>query len=360
MPTIAIMDLVPPHAEAARTPTPGRESTASPLAVLLLFLRLGCMSFGGPFAHIAFIRSAVVVRSRWLSESAFADTLSLAQLLPGPSSSQLGVLIGYQRAGWWGALAAWIGFTMPSAVLMIGAACALGRIDPGALSSVMHGIAIAALVIVADAVWGMADRLCTDACRRLIACASAVAILLLPFALAQVLVIACSGILGALLVQVPAAEDRHAALRLPGIAISILLWAVVAALLVGLPLLSAHAGGLLLRLCADLVDAGALVFGGGHVVLPLIQVQLVNDGVVDNGHVLAAYGLAQVVPGPLFSLAAYLGASSPSSSLLETIANALCALCALFLPGILMALGSVRAPFMRSAATPPCSGPSLA
>ncbi len=333
----------------------GSARTPGLLEVARLFLVLGCTSFGGPIAHLAYLRAAVVVRLGWLSEAACADLIALCQLLPGPTSSQVCALIGFQRAGWPGALTAWTAFSAPSAVLMLAAALSGARADPGRLATALHGLTVAALAVVALAAWSMAERLCTDARRRLIALAAAAGVVLLHGAAMQLAVLGAAGALGALLLPVAPGAAPPAGVAVPGrLASAPALLAVLGALVVPLllPLLPAGVHQpRLLAVCAVLARTGALVVGGGHVVLPLLQDQLVDHGLVDQVSFLHAYGLAQLVPGPLFSFSAYLGASLPGSALAVAGLAGLAGLLALSLPGLLLALGALRAlPVLRGSA----------
>jgi chromate transporter len=314
------------------------------LSVLRLFLVLGCTSFGGPFAHLAYLRTAVVGRLGWLSEAAYAELIALCQLLPGPTSSQVCALVGFQRAGWPGALAAWAAFSAPSALLMLAAAGIGLQAAPAPLAAATHGLAIAALAVVALAAWSMAVRLCGDLPRRLIALAAAAGLVLVHGAAMQLAVLALAGASGCLLLRGAPSGPGHPALAVPGrLASLIALLAVLAALcLPPLALAGSHQPGVL-AVCAVLARAGALVVGGGHVVLPLLQAQLVDPGLVDEGSFLRAYGLAQLMPGPLFSFSAYLGASLPAPAPGAALLNGLLALGALSLPGVLLALGAQRA-----------------
>ena len=305
---------------------------------------LGCTSFGGPFAHLAYIRAAVVARRGWLSASAFADLVGLCQLLPGPSSSQLCALIGFQRAGWVGVLAAWSAFAAPSAALMLIAALIGLHVDPARCAFALHGLTIAALAVVALATWSMLPGLAGDAPRRLIALATAAALLLAHGPALQLAVLAGAGAAGCLLLRVPPGAGATAALRVPGRLAAGAGLAVVLALL-ALPLLCGGPESLPRgwALAAVLARAGALVVGGGHVVLPLLQAQLVAPGLVDEDTFLHAYGLAQLVPGPLFSFSAYLGACLPAASSAGALMAGVLALVALSAPGLLIALAALRA-----------------
>lgn len=313
--------------------------SGSAFEVLLVFLRLGLTSFGGPVAHLGIFRNEFVERRRWLDDRGYADLVALTQFLPGPASSQTGFALGWLRAGWRGALAAWAGFTLPSALAMI--AFALGVAHGGTLASsaAVRGLKIVAVAIVAQAVWTMSRALCPDWPRRLLAVLAALLAFALPSSLGQIGAIAGSGALGALLLKLP--HQPPAALRSFGVSTTtaIVALALFAALLIGLPLAAALTGSPLLALLDGIYRAGALVFGGGHVVLPLLQASLVPAGAVSNAEFLAGYGAAQAVPGPLFSFAAYLG--TVASGPLSGWAGGLLCLAAIFLPGCLLVVGAL-------------------
>jgi chromate transporter len=309
----------------------------SALEVLFAFLKLGLTSFGGPIAHIGYFREEIVVRRRWLDDAAYTDLLALCQFLPGPASSQVGFSLGLIRAGYLGGLAAWVGFTLPSAILLTafayGAAALHGPIGNG----VLHGLKLVALAIVAQAVWGMARTLCPDRQRASIACVAALMILLSTSSLVQLGTILIGGIAGFWLC-------RTGAPNLPGsfgITVSrragIIALTLFLSLLIALPVLARLSQGL------ELFDAfyrsGALVFGGGHVVLPLLSKAVVTQGWVSQDLFLAGYGAAQAVPGPLFTFAAYLGAVASISP--HGIVGAAVALIGIFLPGFLVLLGAL-------------------
>jgi chromate transporter len=300
--------------------------------VLLTFLKLGCTSFGGPIAHIGYFRAAFVDRLQWLSAERFASLLSLCQLLPGPASSQLGMAIGHVRCGWRGAIAAWIGFTAPSALLML--ALAWGTNLLSAAAPVTHGLKLAAVAVVAQAVLLMARQFSADVARALIAFAAGGACLLMPSAWIQAGVIAGGAIAGLALLRAmrpsSAADPVQIGLR-PAIML-LLFFGIVA---IGFPLLAGLMNVPALDQAAVYVRSGALVFGGGHVVLPLLEHGVVATGAVGRDQFLAAYGAAQALPGPLFSIAAYPGfLGSPGG-----IMGALIALAAIFLPGALILFG---------------------
>ncbi|OJT96818.1 MAG: chromate transporter [Alphaproteobacteria bacterium 65-7] len=299
------------------------------LETFLIFLRLGVTSFGGPVAHIAYFREAFVVRRRWLNEEAYGALVGFCQFLPGPSSSQVAMGLGLQRAGYGGLLAAFAGFTLPSAALMILFALLL---DAGvARAPWTHGLKLAAAAIVAQALWSMARTLTPDAPRLAMAALAAALALLAPGAVGQIAAIALGAGLGALIVR-PAAGAPEEALRAPRhLARAPWLLAAFCLLLAGLPLLAARYPGL--ALFDIFYRTGALVFGGGHVVLPLLQQALVTPGWIDAAPFLAGYGAAQAVPGPLFSFAAFLGAK------IGGMGTALLCLLAIYLPSLLLVAG---------------------
>jgi len=320
-------------------PCPILAQPGSASEVLLAFLRLGLTSFGGPIAHLGYFRSEFVERRRWLDDRGYADLVALCQFLPGPASTQTGVALGWLRAGWRGALAAWIGFTAPSAIAMI--AFALGIAHDGALASsgAVRGLKLVAVAIVAQAVWTMARSLCPDWPRRALAILAALLAFALPSTLGQVGAIAICGLLGRLLLHLPPRES--VAHRSFGVSTTTAVAALLlfAALLISLPLAAALTESPLLSLLDGFYRAGALVFGGGHVVLPLLQAAVVPGGAVSNADFLAGYGAAQAVPGPLFSFAAYLGAVMNGP--LSGWAGGLLFLVAIFLPGCLLVVGSL-------------------
>ncbi len=308
-------------------------------AVFAVFLRLGLTSFGGPVAHLGYFREEFVARRRWLSERSYADLVALCQFLPGPASSQVGMAIGLSRAGFRGALAAWAGFTLPSALALT--LFALGLSAGGNLlpAGALHGLKLVAVAVVAQAVWGMARSLCTDTPRVTIAVASACAALWWPTAWGQVGVIAAAALAGLLLFK-PVAGGPHEPLRLPvsrraGAGL-LLLFAV---LLAGLPLAAQFWPSQALAQLDAFYRAGSLVFGGGHVVLPLLQAEVVPRGWVSNETFLAGYGATQAVPGPLFAFAAFLGASMTAAPSGWMGAGA--CLLAIFLPSFLLVAGAL-------------------
>lgn len=307
--------------------------------MLLAFLRLGLTSFGGPIAHLGFFRAEFVARRRWLDDRAYADLVALCQFLPGPASSQAGIAIGWLRAGWRGALAAWAGFTLPSAALMIAFAAGMAPHGLLAASGAVRGLKIVAVAIVAHAVWTMARALCPDWLRRALAALAALLVFTLPTTLGQVGAIAICGLIGWRLLAVKAdAASGHLPFAVPRRAAAVAL-VLFFALLLALPLAAASTGSPLLPLLDGFYRAGALVFGGGHVVLPLLQGAVVPSGAVTQEQFLVGYGAAQAVPGPLFSFAAYLGAVMPGH--LTGWTGGAVFLIALFLPGALLVIGAL-------------------
>ena len=308
------------------------------LEVVGAALRLGLTSFGGPIAHLGYFRDEYVVRRKWLDEAHYTDLVALCQFLPGPASSQVGIAIGIGRAGLLGGVAAWVGFTLPSAVGLVAFAYglqAIGLADAGWL----HGLKVVAVAVVAQAVWGMARTLAADRERASLMILAAIAVLASRTAVAQVLVIVLAGLLGWWLLPAPGTSITTAT-RVPigkGLAIGSL--AVFFGLLVGLPVLREVAPAQALAVFDSFFRAGSLVFGGGHVVLPLLQAEVVPPGWVTNEEFVAGYGAAQAVPGPLFTFAAYLGAVMHQPP--NGWAGAGLALAAVFLPSFLLIVGGL-------------------
>jgi len=305
------------------------------LEVLLVFLRLGVSCFGGPIAHIGYFRDEFVTRRRWLDEQAYADLVALCQFLPGPASSQTGFAIGLMRAGYLGGLAAWTGFTLPSAFLLLLFAYGVGSLGGPLGSGLIHGLKLVAVAIVAQAVWGMARSLCPDRERASIAAMAALLILFSTSSVAQIAAIVLGGVAGLILCRdAPPPTGGHVAMpvsRQAGIVAQVAFFVL---LLVAL--LQGHLSQGL-DLFAAFYRSGALVFGGGHVVLPLLREAFVAPGWVGDDAFLAGYGAAQAVPGPLFTFAAYLGAVSNLSP--NGLAGAALGLVGIFLPGMLVLVG---------------------
>lgn len=301
-------------------------------------LRLGLTSFGGPVAHLGYFREEYVVRRRWLPEPAYADLVALCQFLPGPASSQVGIAVGILRAGLPGGLAAWLGFTLPSALLLVAFAHGVRGLDLGA-AGWLHGLKVVAVAVVAQAVWGMARTLCPDRPRATLAVLGALAALLVPTAAGQVGVIAAAGLAGWGLLR-PPPPGESGAIRVPfGPAPAVGALALFFVLLAGAPVLRHLAPGPALAVFDSFYRTGSLVFGGGHVVLPLLQAEVVPPGWVSSEQFVAGYGAAQAVPGPLFTFAAYLGAAMAPRP--GGWAGAALALGAIFLPAFLLVVGTL-------------------
>ncbi len=309
-----------------------------------MFLRLGLISFGGPIAHIGYFRDEFVLRRRWLDDQTYADLVALCQFLPGPASSQVGFSIGLLRAGYLGALAAWFGFTLPSAIALVlfayGAPALMGRLGIGLL----HGLKLVAVAIVAQAVLGMARSLCPDRQRASIAALGLVLVLSSASSLAQIGVIVLGAVAGLVFCRTPA-SGSSAPMPMPvsrRVGIAALTTFIV--LLVGLPVLRRLGSHPDVALFDDFYRSGALVFGGGHVVLPLLREAFVPPGLVTDSTFLAGYGAAQAVPGPLFTFAAYLGAVAGPTP--HGVAGAALGLIGIFLPGMLVLVGTM--PFWQT------------
>jgi chromate transporter len=305
--------------------------------VLAVATRLGLTSFGGPVAHLGYFRDEYVVRRRWLDEESYADLVALCQLLPGPASSQLGIAIGALRAGRLGAAAAWLGFTLPSAVALVVFAYAVED-SVGAAAGWLQGLAVVAVAVVAHAVLGMARRLAPDLPRLTIAAAAAAVALAVSGALGQVLPIAAAAAVGALLFRgaAPGAvrQTVPVARRLALAAL-----AVFVVLLAGLPLLRSLVESHAVALVDSFYRTGSLVFGGGHVILPLLHAEVVDPGWVSEDRFVAGYGAAQAVPGPLTTFAAYLGTVAGPEP--NGVPGATLALGAIFLPSFLLVAGTL-------------------
>ena len=312
--------------------------------VFLVFLRLGLTSFGGPIAHLGYFSTEFVERRRWLDDRSYADLVALCQFLPGPASSQVGMALGLARAGWSGLLAAWAGFTLPSAIALILFAFGIAQYQDLAESGWVHGLKVVAVAIVAQAVWGMAKSLCPDQPRAALAILAALLTLILPSAAGQVAAIVATGLIGrwGLKTAPPAGSQAHAHPVSRRLGFTALL--LFAALLIGLPLWAAASGSATAALLEGVYRSGALVFGGGHVVLPLLQASVVPSGAVSNADFLAGYGAAQAVPGPLFTFAAYLGAIADGP--LRGWAGGLVLLGMIFLPAVLVLVAAL--PFWES------------
>ncbi len=320
----------------AKQPIKSQSASASTLEVFTAFLRLGLSSFGGPIAHIGYFHRELIEKRKWLNESEFAQLLALCQFIPGPASSQLGFVLGLLRSGWGGAIAAFVAFTLPSAVLLFAFAALLPQISGTTGDAAIHGLKLVALAVVAHGVLGMARQLCPDPPRASIATLAAVLILISGNAWMQLFVVVLGGVAGlAVCRNVQPIAGSGLQLRY-GSTLGWSLLAVFALLLIGLPILAREAESLL-QVFEAFYRAGALVFGGGHVVLPLLEASVVDPDWVSQDEFLAGYGAAQAVPGPMFTLSAYLGARLPGSD--GGLLGASVALTAIFLPGFLFVAG---------------------
>ena len=303
------------------------------------FLKLGCTSFGGPIAHLGYFRNEFVARRKWICDATFADLVALCQFLPGPTSSQIGFALGWKRAGWQGALAAWAAFTMPSAVLMIAFAYGVGMAGNVAHAGWVQGLKVAAVAVVAQAVWTMGRRLCPDIPRAAIAVSSTIALLLMPHAWTQIAVMAAGAAAGLALNRMFKPDPAP----LPAPAFAGQSWSglgwlgIFLGLLLALPWLAHEWPVRWLRVTSGFYRAGSLVFGGGHVLLPLLERTTVGRGWLDHDTFLAGYGAAQALPGPLFTFSAYLGTVMNPGG----IAVGLLALFAIFMPSALLVFGAL-------------------
>jgi chromate transporter len=316
------------------------QRTGSPLEVLLVFLRLGVTCFGGPIAHIGYFRDEFVVRRRWIDEQAYADLVGLCQFLPGPASSQVGFSIGLMRAGYRGGLAAWTGFTVPSAIALVLFAYGAGELGGPIGIGLLHGLKLVAVAIVAQAVWGMAQTLCPDRERASIAVAAALIILFSASSVSQIAAILLGGLAGLWLCRggPPTTTTGHVTVPVSR-TVGVAALAAFFLLLAGLPVLRGLVNSQGIALFEAFYRSGALVFGGGHVVLPLLREAFVTPGWVSDDAFLAGYGAAQAVPGPLFTFAAYLGAVVRASP--HGLMGAALGLMGIFVPGVLILMGTL-------------------
>jgi chromate transporter len=331
-------------------PRPGQVAEGEPggvapkrsaFEVFVVSLGLGLTSFGGPIAHLGYFERAYVQRHKWLSSDDYAGLVALCQMLPGPASSQVGALIGLKRAGWAGALAAWIGFTLPSALALYLFALAAPALKHPLMLAGLHGLKLVAVAVVAQAVWSMARKLCPDLTRAGLALTSATLLLVFGGAAMQLAALAIGAIGGLVLCRNGAATPSPPALPIRRW-VGAVAFGIFVVLLVGLPWLGRMAPHSLADLAGVFYGAGALVFGGGHVVLPLLHDALVPSGWLSDDAFLAGYGAAQAVPGPLFTFASYLGAAvAPSNELGAAALWASVATLFIFLPGILIAVAGM-------------------
>jgi chromate transporter len=340
--------------DGSASAAPASVSHGSAWEVLLVFLRLGLTSFGGPIAHLGYFREEFVAQRKWLDEKTYADLVALSQFLPGPASSKVGMAIGMMRAGYPGVFAAWAGFTLPSAIALVLFAYGVATFGEVMGSGWLHGLKVVAVAVVAQAVLGMMRSLAPDRGRATMAVIAAALVLAFPTALGQIGAILLGGVAGYVWLRAPAPTDHVAfppvVSRTAGATALVLFFAI----LFGLPLLVAAFPYQSLKLFEAFYRAGSLVFGGGHVVLPLLQASVVPPGWVSNDAFLAGYGAAQAVPGPLFTFSAYLGAiMGPEPN--GWIGATLC-LIAMFLPAFLLTIGPLpfwddlrRRPWAQSA-----------
>lgn len=318
------------------------------LEVLKVSTRLGLTSFGGPIAHLGYFHEEYVKRKKWLDENNYADLVALCQFLPGPASSQVGIAIGIQRAGLIGGLMAWIGFTLPSAIALVIFAWLLKGVNIQH-AGWLHGLMIVAVAVVAQAVWGMASKLATGRMRGAIAIFSAVITLLIPSSMVQVAIIIIAGMIGWRFLKKDSRKDIPPIQIRIGKKTGVVFLTLFFGFLILLPLLRVGIHNQGLAMFDSFYRAGALVFGGGHVVLPLLQQDVVPTGWITNAQFLAGYGAAQAVPGPLFTFSAYLGFVMKSFP--NGIVGGVLALLAIFLPAFLLVAGAL--PFWNIIRTKP-------
>lgn len=326
--------------EVRQVPQPRGSYPGTAREVFGAFLRLGFTGFGGPIAHLGYFRNDFVTRRRWANDHEYADLVALCQFLPGPASSQVGMALGLRRAGMTGLLAAWVAFTMPSAIILVAFAYGMSLLDDAVASGWVYGLKAAAVAVVAQAVIGMAKSLTPDIQRALMALMAAALLILVPHPMMPFAAIAAGGVVGLVWFRrrgghvATGLADEHA-LPLSRVAGMVAL-SLFAVLLVALPLLASLTSNAELRLADTFYRTGSLVFGGGHVVLPLLEAEMVQTGLVQEDVFLAGYGAAQAVPGPLFTFAGFLGASTTGGI---GLVGAAIALLAIFLPGALLVIG---------------------
>ena len=314
-------------------------SQGSVLEVLWVSTRLGLTSFGGPIAHLGYFREEYVKNRKWIDEQSYADLVALCQFLPGPASSQVSIAIGILRARLLGGIAAWIGFTLPSALALIAFGLGIGAFAGASDAGWLHGLKIVAVAVVAQAVWGMARSLCPDRERATIAIVASIFTLAWPSAIGQLSTIIITGLFGAVIFP-GTTSSSLSQMRFPvGKKTGITAWVIFFALLVGLPFYRQISPSHALDVFDSFFRVGSLVFGGGHVVLPLLQTEVVGPGWVTNEQFVAGYGAAQAVPGPLFTFSAYLGTVMSSEP--NGWSGAFVALCAIFLPSFLLVIGAL-------------------
>jgi chromate transporter len=332
------------HVKIAATEGVRGQHQGSLLEVLWVATKLGLTSFGGPIAHLGYFHEEYVRQRKWIDDESYADLMALCQFAPGPTSSKVNFSLGLLRAGYLGGLLSWVGFTLPSALALLLFAYSASALSGPVGTGILHGLKLVAVAIVAQAVWGMARTLCPDRERASIAGASALIVLLSTSAFSQLAAILFGAVTGAWLCRkIPAAAGEQAPIKVShrvGVAALVAFFG----LLFGLPLLRSFTASQAIAMMDAFYRSGALVFGGGHVVLPLLQGAVVAPGWVGDDAFLAGYGAAQAVPGPLFTFAAYLGAVMKPAP--NGLAGAALGLAAIFLPGLLLHLGTL--PFWES------------
>ena len=322
--------------------------------VFRTFLRLGCTSFGGPTAHLGYFRDEFVDKRKWFTDKDYADLVALCQFLPGPASSQVSMAIGLKRAGYLGMLLAWVGFTLPSVLLMVAFTLGVAQLGDISESGWLLGLKAAAVAVVAQAVYGMAKNLVTGKIHAAIAVAALAVVLLVPHPLIQVGAIVLGIVVGLILLRsekTPEEAPQGSGSRTFGIVCLVLFFVLLFALPVAARLIGTTGASIF----DTFYRAGALVFGGGHVVLPLLETVTVGPGLVEQDTFLAGYGAAQAMPGPLFTFASYLGASANG---VNWVAGAVIATVAIFLPAALLVLGAM--PFWERLRQMPRAGAALA
>lgn len=305
------------------------------LQLFFIFLKLGLTSFGGPVAHLGFFHHEFVTKKKWLNDSEYAELVALCQLLPGPASSQVGMAIGYYRAGVWGSILTWVAFTLPSALLLVLFATSMNSISNIFGNDWLHGLKIAAVAVVAHAVWEMAKKFCTGTVKILITLLTAISCLTIQNTWIQIFLILIGAAIGILFLKSSKISSFHTRKIAYNKKLSLLLLFLFLILLFGLPFFSNHFNSIDIKLADIFYRVGALVFGGGHVVLPLIQTSLVDSGFITKEVFWAGYGAAQAIPGPLFTISAYLGFMA------NQWMGATVALLMIFLPSFLLIIGAL-------------------
>ena len=321
----------------ALPPSAAFNKRESVFSVFMAFLKLGLTSFGGPIAHLGYFREEFVVRRKWMDDRVYADLVALCQFTPGPASSKVGMGIGLAKAGLPGAVAAWLAFTAPSAIALLLFAYGIGAFAENLNAGWLHGLKVVAVAVIAQAVWGMAKNLCPDAQRFTLAVTASIITMIWPTSLGQVAAIGVGAVVGCAFLGAKQ-DDTHVDMKISlGKTAGALSLILFFALLLGLPAASAISQNHSLSLFDSFYRSGSLVFGGGHVVLPLLQSEVVPPGWITNDAFLAGYGAAQAVPGPLFTFAAYLGAiMGPEPGGWQ---GALLCIAAIFLPAFLLTIG---------------------